>query len=277
MTDMERKIAKAAASKKYRNSHKEQVAVSMHNRYLKHKDEISAKTPEQRETKAAYDKIYRAGNEIEIAVREKGYCATRKDEIAARQKAYDATHKEQKAATDKAHRIAHPEEHKERDRIRNASNRDKSAAYRAEHGPELKIAHAEYMKKNPEKRRLSTAKRRALKYGNTPLDEMLTSTEWLAILAEANGHCAYCDKEAKLTLDHVIPLSKGGKHSKDNVVPACGHCNDSKGIKTLEEWVSSVMRTVDKVPPSSKEQLLPLSTVPMQSLLMLEQGRGLHV
>jgi 5-methylcytosine-specific restriction endonuclease McrA len=99
-----------------------------------------------------------------------------------------------------------------------------------------KASNAKWCKGNPEKCAIKDSKRRALKYANTPLDEMLTSTEWLAILAEANGRCAYCDKEAKLTLDHVIPLSKGGKHSADNVVPACAHCNKSKGNKTVEEW-----------------------------------------
>jgi 5-methylcytosine-specific restriction endonuclease McrA len=95
---------------------------------------------------------------------------------------------------------------------------------------------ARYRKTHPEEFRLSCAQRRALKYGNTPINELLTSTEWLAILALADGHCVYCGHEAKLTLDHVIPLSKGGKHSKDNVVAACLCCNDSKGNKTLEEW-----------------------------------------
>jgi 5-methylcytosine-specific restriction endonuclease McrA len=93
-----------------------------------------------------------------------------------------------------------------------------------------------WQKANPEKVAVSGSKRRTAKYASTPISEMLTSTEWLAILAEADGHCAYCGKEAKLTLDHVIPLSKGGRHSKDNVVPACGHCNSSKKDKTLEEW-----------------------------------------
>jgi 5-methylcytosine-specific restriction endonuclease McrA len=86
---------------------------------------------------------------------------------------------------------------------------------------------------------IDCSKRRIAKYANTPLDEMLTSTEWLAILAEANGHCAYCGKEAKLTLDHVVPLSKGGKHSKENIVAVCTHCNCSKKDKTLEEWLMS--------------------------------------
>jgi 5-methylcytosine-specific restriction endonuclease McrA len=94
---------------------------------------------------------------------------------------------------------------------------------------------ANYRKANPEKGVFSHAKRRALKYANTPVDELLTLAQWRDVLAQYNGHCAYCSKKAKLTLDHVIPLSKGGKHSKDNVVPACGRCNSSKGARTSEE------------------------------------------
>jgi 5-methylcytosine-specific restriction endonuclease McrA len=127
-----------------------------------------------------------------------------------------------------------------------------------------KASSAKWYRLYPEKDAVKSNRRRAAKYANTPISELLTSTEWLAILAEANGRCAYCDKVAKLTLDHVIPLSRGGKHSKDNVVVACKHCNGSKGNKTLEEWVSSDMRTVDRVPPFRESGLLSLSTVPMQ-------------
>jgi len=45
--------------------------------------------------------------------------------------------------------------------------------------------------------------------------------------------CHYCTMERKLTLDHVIPLSKGGQHTKANVVPACGPCNSKKRDRIL--------------------------------------------
>lgn len=50
--------------------------------------------------------------------------------------------------------------------------------------------------------------------------------------------CQYCRKkmsEKKLTVDHVVPLSKGGTHEWSNVVAACGTCNNRKGNKTLEQ------------------------------------------
>jgi hypothetical protein len=62
--------------------------------------------------------------------------------------------------------------------------------------------------------------------------------EWVKILLEYNYKCAYCGKESKnLEQDHVIPLSKGGLHTKENIVPACRSCNASKNNKILEDWI----------------------------------------
>lgn len=48
--------------------------------------------------------------------------------------------------------------------------------------------------------------------------------------------CQYCGKLTKeLTLDHVVPKSRGGKHSWDNLVSACKSCNHRKGGKSPEE------------------------------------------
>jgi hypothetical protein len=50
--------------------------------------------------------------------------------------------------------------------------------------------------------------------------------------------CRYCQcDDAAFHLDHVVPASKGGGSSVDNLVVACAPCNLSKGAKTLEEWI----------------------------------------
>jgi CRISPR/Cas system Type II protein with McrA/HNH and RuvC-like nuclease domain len=53
-----------------------------------------------------------------------------------------------------------------------------------------------------------------------------------------NFECVYCgDNNRKtLTLDHVIPQSKGGKDTWDNLVTACRKCNSEKSNLTLEEY-----------------------------------------
>lgn len=50
-----------------------------------------------------------------------------------------------------------------------------------------------------------------------------------------NAKCFYCERKAD-TLDHVIPLSRGGDHGIGNLVSACGPCNFSKAGRTVMEW-----------------------------------------
>lgn len=52
-----------------------------------------------------------------------------------------------------------------------------------------------------------------------------------------DGYCFYCCNYApKLNRDHIIPVSKGGKNSADNIVMACYLCNTHKGNRTLNDW-----------------------------------------
>jgi len=48
--------------------------------------------------------------------------------------------------------------------------------------------------------------------------------------------CTYCGSSDKIEIDHIVPLSKGGRHSIGNLTPACRSCNGSKGNKFLREW-----------------------------------------
>jgi 5-methylcytosine-specific restriction endonuclease McrA len=54
-------------------------------------------------------------------------------------------------------------------------------------------------------------------------------SEWLFILELHGNVCYYCrSSNVKLTMDHYIPLSKGGEHIPENIVPACARCNGRK-------------------------------------------------
>ncbi|BAZ14816.1 HNH endonuclease [Calothrix sp. NIES-4071] len=55
------------------------------------------------------------------------------------------------------------------------------------------------------------------------------------VLKRDHHTCQYCGSSKHLTLDHVIPRSRGGLHTWDNVVTACERCNSKKGDKTLTE------------------------------------------
>lgn len=67
---------------------------------------------------------------------------------------------------------------------------------------------------------------------------IISESDWLSILKYYNNACAYCGSTKALEQDHIIPLSKGGRNTPDNLVPACASCNRSKGARDLLDWYS---------------------------------------
>lgn len=55
----------------------------------------------------------------------------------------------------------------------------------------------------------------------------------------APGKCHFCEKQVKfkdLTMDHLLPLARGGRSTKDNIVPCCKTCNTKKKSMLPLEW-----------------------------------------
>lgn len=64
----------------------------------------------------------------------------------------------------------------------------------------------------------------------------------------ASGTCYYCGRNVgfkNLTMDHVIPLSRGGRSTKDNIVPCCKECNTRKKSSLPIEW-DEYLETLDR-------------------------------
>ena len=51
--------------------------------------------------------------------------------------------------------------------------------------------------------------------------------------------CAYCGSTAEIQIEHVLPISKGGLHHINNIVPACKACNYNKAVHPMEQWYRS--------------------------------------
>jgi 5-methylcytosine-specific restriction endonuclease McrA len=67
--------------------------------------------------------------------------------------------------------------------------------------------------------------------------EIRKSQWWKRRLSE--GKCYYCGKEfspKELSMDHRVPMIRGGKSTKGNVVPACKECNNRKKHMLTIEW-----------------------------------------
>jgi len=92
----------------------------------------------------------------------------------------------------------------------------------------------EWYKRNPQKGS-EYAHRRRVRILNGDV-RTVTNKDWVSLLNRFDNRCAYCGCREELTKDHVVPISRGGRHSVGNIVPACWKCNMSKGAKFLVEW-----------------------------------------
>lgn len=66
----------------------------------------------------------------------------------------------------------------------------------------------------------------------------LRKTQWWKRKCDA-GKCYYCGKAVlskELTMDHLVPVIRGGKSTKNNVVTACKECNSRKKHSLPVEW-----------------------------------------
>lgn len=100
-----------------------------------------------------------------------------------------------------------------------------------ENNPEaIKERNRKYRQNNPEIIRAKSQRRRARIAQN--LTFHVSKKELKRLYA---AECFYCDNAAE-TIDHVVPIVRGGSHGIGNLVPACNHCNFSKAGRTIMEW-----------------------------------------
>lgn len=73
--------------------------------------------------------------------------------------------------------------------------------------------------------------------------EMRSSQWWKRRCAK--GVCHYCGQQIaprSLTMDHIVPIARGGKSTRGNVVPCCKECNNRKKTLLPMEWAEYVDR-----------------------------------
>lgn len=81
------------------------------------------------------------------------------------------------------------------------------------------------------------AKLKHIKAEKIKARELRASRWWKTLIASAS--CYYCEKKlapSEVTMDHRVPLSRGGRSTKGNVVAACKTCNNQKKNLTPVEW-----------------------------------------
>ena len=145
-------------------------------------------------------------------------------------KTYQA-HPERAKAAAKAWQKRNPERVKEINRDWVSRNRAKTIAYARQWQADNRELYHDIQKRwRTENQTYWRVRDSALR----KVTSNFTLSQWLEVLEEFGHRCAYClCGDQKLTMDHVIPVAKGGEHVRENIVPACKSCNSRKKDRSI--------------------------------------------
>jgi 5-methylcytosine-specific restriction endonuclease McrA len=88
---------------------------------------------------------------------------------------------------------------------------------------------------------------RLLDYIRLPYKKLMENRPTRNLIMKRDGYkCLYCGATENLTLDHIIPQSRGGENSWENLVTCCGSCNVKKGNRTPEEAKMPLLKEVKR-------------------------------
>lgn len=152
------------------------------------------------------------------ATKRKHYEANRED-VIKRNNAYSRQHPERS----QLYRVIYDKAHPERRKVYWQANRQK-----------LNESRNAWRHANPEKDTTYYENRRTRKM---QAEGSFTSEEWKALKIRYNYACLCCGKsepDVRLTADHIVPLSKGGDNSIENIQPLCRSCNSVKGVQIID-------------------------------------------
>jgi 5-methylcytosine-specific restriction endonuclease McrA len=76
-----------------------------------------------------------------------------------------------------------------------------------------------------------------------------------------NYECNYCGSHENLTIDHIIPASRGGMDTWENLTSCCVSCNGKKGSRTPEE-ANMTLRSKPKIPFNRVQLTIQSSNIP---------------
>jgi 5-methylcytosine-specific restriction endonuclease McrA len=147
------------------------------------------------------------------------YAADR-ERAAAEKRAYTERDPERWREYRQSYAVAHRAQTAQRGREHYAANREhyaaRIAAYRQAH-PEMADA-------------MQERRRARLRVGGGDVP----AAEWRAIQVAQGHRCLACGQRCRLTMDHVVPLARGGRHETANIQGLCLVCNARKGTRIID-------------------------------------------
>lgn len=193
--------------KEYRKQNEEEIKRKGRTYYEQHKEETKEKRKE-------YFKRYRRENKEKIAEKNKRYYRNNKEYIKIKDKEYYQNNKERVRECHKIHYKSYYKNNRKR-------LCEKGRAY------------------NKTPQGIINSINNRIKYRGYIGEQSITKDEWVQVMKLNIWRCFYCDEvllKNNRTLDHLVPLSKGGKHVVGNLLPCCRYCNSSKGNREVLNW-----------------------------------------
>lgn len=160
---------------------------------------------------------------------------------------YYLKHKEKILEKVRIYREENREKIREKDRIKYSLQSEKSKEYQKKYRQENKDKINAYHRKyytTVGREKMNEIRR---KWSKTPNGRLMSqkkgykrrsilknigvhsNEEWLLVVDKQKGLCNICKEQKKLTKDHIIPLTKGGMNTIDNIQGLCHSCNARKG------------------------------------------------
>jgi 5-methylcytosine-specific restriction endonuclease McrA len=204
--------------------YKDYVSRKAHERYLenpeKHIERARKYQREHHDLVRAYRIAYYERNRTRLIDYSREYRDSHREHYSE----YNSQYKRQNSEYVRLYNIAYRAAHR-------AEDLEYKRRYHAEHRHEERERDRRYYQAHPEKKRAKENNRKARIYGN---GGRYTDREWIELCAAYDNRCLCCGEKTKLTVDHVVPVSKGGRNSIDNIQPLCQSCNSKKGRQVID-------------------------------------------
>jgi hypothetical protein len=189
---------------------------------------------------SAYHREYRKANQERLSLQQRAWREANPERNKAMQRAWREANRERKAANTRKWSQENPDKVRNASRKWAAANPERTLARAYKWREENKARHSENIRRwreeNPDKVRATWVKSRVKREGAAGSH---TAADIQVILKSQNGLCVYCgiDITGCYTVDHVVPLARGGTNWSSNIQLTCLSCNCSKHAKTHEEYI----------------------------------------
>ena len=189
------------------------------NEFHRHASSPDGLYPSCKDCVSDYNKLHRAEHRERLRQQDREYYRQNREQVRAGQKQYRLTHKEQVELQKKEWEKANPDKVKEIAR-----------KYRESHKEQRREYYNHYADEHPGWLASVVHRRRTLVKGGGNF----TDNEWKQLCQKYSCRCLACGEKKPLTVDHVIPLSKGGTNTIENIQPLCKSCNSKKNNKAVD-------------------------------------------